>query len=152
MKVFWSTFIATLWIGCASLAAQTASPSIEVSHAWTRATAGAAQTGAVYMTLKNVGKASDQLVSVSSPVAGMAELHATMKEGDVMKMQASPPIELKPDVAAELKPGGLHVMLMHLKSPLRQGEKIPVTLTFAAAPSITLEVPVRGPGALSDTD
>ena len=59
-----------------------------------------------------------QLVGVSTPVAGAAEVHEMKMEGDVMRMRAVAKLDLPAGQTVELKPGGYHVMLMDLKQPL----------------------------------
>jgi copper(I)-binding protein len=45
-----------------------------------------------------------------------------------MLMRAVPGIELPAGKTVELKPGGLHVMLMDLKQPLAAGDSVALTL------------------------
>jgi copper(I)-binding protein len=69
-----------------------------------------------------------RLVSASSPVAGVVELHEMAMNKDVMKMRAVPGNDIPAGKGAELKPGGYHVMLMNLKSQMKEGEVVPITL------------------------
>jgi copper(I)-binding protein len=69
-----------------------------------------------------------RLVSASSPVAGVVEIHEMSMDGDVMRMRAVPGVDLPAGKAVELKPGGYHVMLMELKQQLKPGDSVPVTL------------------------
>lgn len=80
--------------------------------------------------MKITAKAGLQLVGVSSPVAGVAEVHEMKMDNDIMKMRAIPALDLPAGKAVELKPGGYHVMLMDLKQPLLKDTKVSVTLTF----------------------
>jgi copper(I)-binding protein len=130
--------------GVATAFAQQA-PSIQIDTAWARASSG--QTSAAYLTLKNMGSADDRLVAASTPAAGRVELHNMFMEGDVMRMRAVPAIPVAAHGTAELKPGGLHIMLIGLKSPLRQGDKIELTLNFEKMGGVTVQVPVRTAGA-----
>ena len=131
MTLFKSTslvLIATL----ASLAfAQTPSANVEVKDAWVRSTVpGQKGTGAFR---KITAKDGAKLVGVSSPVAGVGEVHEMKMEGDVMKMRALPLLDLPAGKAVELKPGGYHVMLMDLKQALVKDSKVPLTLVFKDA-------------------
>lgn len=95
---------------------------IEVKNAWARSTVpGQSGTGA-FMTI--TAPQGAKLVGVSSPVAGVSELHEMAMEGNVMKMRAIPFLDLPVGRAVELKPGGYHVMLMDLQRHLKSGEKI----------------------------
>ncbi len=115
---------------------------LEIEVPWARATPPAAKTGAVYLTLTNRGQAADRLLAASSPAAAHAELHAHLNEGGVMRMKAIDAVVLPPAERLSLRPGGLHVMLMDLKAPLREGTPLRLTLSFARAGEVTLEVPV----------
>ena len=117
---------------------------IAIDHPWARPTAEGTQTGAAYLLLTNKGNAPDTLVSASSPVAGKTQIHQTTDEGGVMKMhEVAGGIELAPGATVALKPGGYHVMLIDLKQKLDEGRHIPLTLTFAKAGSIDVEVDVE---------
>lgn len=148
-----SRYVLGIWMICAlgagpAIAQFAASDkSVEVKEPWARATAGAAATGAAYVTLTNTGTANDRLVSASTPVAGKAELHTMTMEGDVMRMRQVHGIDVNPGASVELKPGGLHIMLMELKSPLKEGEKFPLILTFEKAGSETVDVEIKSIGA-----
>jgi copper(I)-binding protein len=113
--------------------------------AWARASAGAATNGAAYVTLVG-GAQPDQLVSVSTPIASMSEVHETIDDNDVMKMRPVPAIPISAGQTVTLAPGAYHIMLMGLKQPLVAGQSFPLTLTFARAAPITLDVQVRAMG------
>jgi len=119
---------------------------VKVEDPFARASAGTSGAGAAYMTIRNSG-AADRLVSASSAVAGRVELHDHIREGDVMKMRKIEAITVPANGAAELKPGGLHVMLMNLKQPLKPGETIEITLNFEKAGAVAVKVPVKEIGA-----
>jgi hypothetical protein len=119
---------------------------IRVDAPWARASAGT--TGAAYFTVRNDGDAPDKLVGVSTPAAGKAELHMMSMDGNVMKMRGVDEVAVAPHGTAELKPGGMHVMLMELKAPLKQGETFPLTLKFEKAGNVSVTVAVQGMGAM----
>lgn len=141
MKPLLLLLLAPLFISAA--AAQHEAESIHVTHPWSRALPPVSQNGAAYVTLMNGGHYADKLIGASSPVAQRAELHAHSMEGGVIKMRPVTSLELPPGKKFELKPGGLHVMLIGLKHPLKQGDRFPLTLRFANTPPITVEVVVR---------
>lgn len=105
--------------------------SVDVKNAWARATVPGQKASGAFMTL--TAKDGAKLVSVSSPVAGVTEVHEMKMEGDVMKMRAVPLLDLPAGKAVELKPGGYHVMLMDLKQPLQKDSSIALTLVFKDA-------------------
>ncbi len=121
---------------------------ISVDHPWARATAGQAPNGAAFMLLTNAGDQADYLVGAATDVADRVELHQHTMEDGVMKMRPVEKIEIAPGGEALLKPGGLHVMLLGLKAPLKEGERFPLTLTFEEAGPLEVEVAVDAVGAM----
>jgi copper(I)-binding protein len=131
-----------------SLAAygQVRAGSLTVSDAWARASAGAQPNGAAYLKVRNDG-ATDRLLSASAPVAEVVELHTHVMDGTIMRMRKVDAIDVTGGSTTELKPGGLHVMLIGLKAPLKAGEKFPLTLKFERAGEVKVDVEVRGTAA-----
>jgi periplasmic copper chaperone A len=120
-----------------------AEPEVSVTNAWVRATAeGQSGTGG-FMTL--TAKQPLRLVAVTSPAAGVGEVHEMKMEGDVMKMRALSGLDLPAGKAVELKPGGTHIMLMDLNQTLKYGSTVPVTLTFADAQGKQSKLTVQMP-------
>jgi copper(I)-binding protein len=121
---------------------------VTVADGWVRATVqGQKATGAF---MKLTAKDAAKLVSVSSPAAGVAEVHEMKMDKDVMKMAALPNgLDLPAGQTVELKPGSYHVMLMDLKAPLAADSTVPVTLTFQDAKgnktTQELKLPVKAP-------
>ena len=127
-----------------SLYAQT----VEVKDAWVRSSVqGQKATGAF---MKITAKENMKLVSVSSPVAGVAEVHEMKMEGDVMKMRAiQGGLDLPAGKTVELSPGGYHVMMMDLKAALPKDSTVPLTLVFRDAKGVESKVELKVPVALS---
>ena len=122
--------------------------SITITHPWSRATAKSQRTGVVYMELENGGATDDALIAAASPSAEKVQLHTNIMSKDgVMMMRPVTSIAVPAHGEASLKPGGFHVMLIGLKSPLRAGSTIPLTLEFAHAGSTRVEVEVERIGA-----
>jgi len=119
-------------------------PKITVSGQWARTSPMATDMGAAYMTINS--DMDDELLSakVDMSIAMMTQIHETVMSDDgAMKMQEVEKIDISAGTPTELKPGGYHVMLMQLKSPLKTGSTISVTLTFAKAGDIVVDVPVQ---------
>lgn len=119
---------------------------VTVHDAWAQASAGAATTGAAYVTLTG-GEKPDALVGVSTPVAATAEVHQSFSQGGMMRMRGIGSLRIKPGAMVTFEPGGYHIMLMDLKQPLVAGESFPLTLTFAHQAPLTFDVQVRPIGA-----
>lgn len=119
-----------------------------ITQAWARATPGGAKVGGGFLTIENKGTAPDKLIDVSAEGAGKIEVHEMATTNGVMKMR---PVEggltIDPGKTVKLAPGGYHLMMMGLKSPLKQGDKMPVTLEFEKAGKVAVTLDVQGVGA-----
>jgi hypothetical protein len=122
-------------------------PGITVEEPWARATPGGAKTGAAYMTLINKGGAADRLLGAVTPVAREVQFHKVTEENGISRMRELRSIDIAPGGKVLLKPGNIHVMLVDLKQPLKQGETFPLTLEFEKAGRIDLTVPIARVGA-----
>jgi len=121
---------------------------LAISGAFTRATLPNAPVGGAYLNITNNGAADDRLVSVSTPAAGMSQIHEMKMDGDVMKMNELPDGLVVPaGQTVKLEPGGYHLMLMKLTGPLVEGQTITVTLTFEKAGKVDVELPIGSPAA-----
>jgi copper(I)-binding protein len=136
-----------------ALADVTAGPLV-ISEAWARATPPGARVGGGYLTVKNTGAEPDTLVSVASPVSEKTELHLMKTEDGVMTMRpAADGVEIPAGATLTLEPGGYHVMFIRPKAPFVQGETVPLTLTFANAGAVEVELsisPMGAPGPTAD--
>jgi hypothetical protein len=107
------------------------------------------RSGAAFMHIENAG-AADRLVAVRSDVAKHVEIHHHIMEDGVAKMRAvEGGVEIPADGMVTMQRGGLHVMLMGVPTPLKDGDTFPLTLVFEQAGDVTVDVTVdnaREPG------
>ena len=122
---------------------------IAIHRPWARATAGQAPNGAAYMTLINGGDRADFLIGAAGAAAKRIELHEHTMQDGVMQMRQVKEIRVAPGAPMLLEPGSLHLMLIGLKAPLKEGGSFPVTLTFREAGEIRIAVTVEGAGAMT---
>ncbi len=133
------------------VAAQTAA--VKVEGAWVRATVQGQKGTGAFMNL--TAKEGTRLVGVSSPAAGVAEVHEMKMENDIMKMRAVPSLDLPAGQTVQLKSGGYHIMLMDLKAPLANSSTVPLTLRFKDAKGVeskldlVLPVGLAAPGTVA---
>lgn len=118
---------------------------VTVSDAWARATAPGQRASGVFMKL--TAQSDAKLVGVSTPVAGVAEIHQMKMDNNVMKMSSIAALDLPAGKAVELKPGDYHLMLMDLKSQLVKDSTIAVTLTLEDAKGVKSQLKVDVPVA-----
>jgi copper(I)-binding protein len=118
---------------------------VAVSEAWVRATVAQQKATGAFMTLTS--KQDSKLVAASSPVAGVVEVHEMKMVDDVMRMRQIPALPLPAGQPVALNPGGYHLMLLELKQPLKDGDKVPLTLEVEdgkqVRSKITVEATVR---------
>lgn len=99
------------------------------------------------MTLRNAGDKAVPLVTAGSAVAKVTELHSHINDGGVMRMRQVKEIVVPAKGEVMLKPGGYHVMLIDMQAPLKEGDRVAMTLGFADGSSKIVEVPVKRPTA-----
>lgn len=117
---------------------------IVIDHPYARFTVAGQTAGGGFVKFDNQGGA-DRLLSASAPVCERVEMHVMRMEGDVMRMRQLETIELPAGKTVELKPGGLHLMFVGLKAPLKAGESFPLKLKFEKAGEVTVDVKVEAP-------
>jgi copper(I)-binding protein len=124
--------------------------SLVIEAPWSRATPGGAKVGGGYLRIVNRGSEPDRLIGGTATVAARVEVHESSIVDGVARMR---PVEggllIRPGETVELKPGGLHLMLVDLTRPLKEGEAIKGTLVFEKAGTVAIEYRVGGIGAQS---
>lgn len=121
---------------------------VEVLHPWTRATPPGAQTAGGYLKLRNTGTTADQLIGGRSPIADRVEMHSMTTEDGVMRMRpVKGGVTVPPGETVALDPGGIHIMLIGIKSPLKPGERAPLTLEFRNAGTVDVELVIEELGS-----
>lgn len=122
--------------------------SLEISQPWARATPKGADSGAAYMTVTNTGAKPERLSCLSSDAAAKCQIHQMSVDNGVMKMrEAEGGVEIKPGETVTFKPGGYHLMLVDLKTPLMQGKTVAATLKVETGATAQVEFPIAAIGA-----
>ena len=107
-----------------------AADNVSVQDPYVRLAPPNAAATAAFMVIRNTGDKDVKVVKADNPVSKATELHTHLNEGGVMKMRPVPAIEIRAKGEAVLRPGGLHVMMIDLKAPIKEGDSVPITLTF----------------------
>ena len=140
-----SLLAAGLMVSLGALAG--AADSVTVQDPYVRlAPPNAPATGA-FMVIRNGGDKDVKVVKASNPASKVTELHTHLNEGGVMKMRPVPAIDITAKGEAVLKPGSLHVMLIDLKAPMKEGDVVPITLGFDDGSSKQVDAKVVRPTA-----
>ena len=116
---------------------------VEISDAWMRATAPGQKIAAGYMTIRNNSSQPERLVGGSSQAAAKVETHVSVKDGDIMRMREVKGYDIPANGSFELKPNGPHLMLLDLKQPLKEGDKVPLVLKFEKSGELKVDFEVR---------
>jgi len=121
---------------------------VEVSKPFARATNG--KNGAVFLTLMNHSTSSEKLIAarVAPEIAQRCELHTHIQEGNTYRMREVKTIDVPAQSDVEMKPGGLHVMVMGLKKPFVKGDIFDLSLTFDSGNTTQIKVPIKSAGAM----
>lgn len=129
--------------------------SLRLAHPYARPTPGGLRTGAVYLkAIHNNGEQDDELLGGSTPRAESVEIHAMRLNQDRMQMRQVERLVVPAQGSVRLRDGeaGHHLMLIGLKQPLRAGERFPLTLRFARAGSVQVEVWVEAAEGAAPAD
>ena len=139
---------AALWPLAAQSQQATLDGEVTIENPWTRATTPDNRTAIVYFTIRNTGQTRIDLIGVRSDLASIEILHKTTTDAQgAPRMSAKPDLKIDPGGAVKLEPGGLHVMLIDLESPLIEGETLPLRLKFYDGDDLTVDVPILAPDA-----
>ena len=141
-------YIALALVLLAPLLAAPAWAQVEIHEPWIRATPPGAKLAAGYMMIHNGAAQPDRLVGGSSPAAAKVETHVSVKDGDIMRMRQVKGYDIPARGSFELSPSGAHLMLVDLKQPLKEGDKVPVTLRFERAGEVKVDFQVRALAAM----
>ena len=136
------------FLGAPALAEEVKAGDLVIAQAWSRATPGGAKVAGGYLTIENKGSTPDRLIGGSADVADKVQVHEMTMNNGVMTMRPlDQGVTIEPGKAVKLAPGGYHLMLLDLKSPLKRGDKVPVTLEFEKAGKVKVSFDVQGVGA-----
>ena len=101
---------------------------VKITDGWVRLPPPGAQIAAAYLSLESQQTLS--LSSVTSPAAEAVEMHSMSTKNGVMQMRQLKTLKLVPGKPLTLEPGGLHLMLINPKKSLKEGDTVPLVLTF----------------------
>jgi len=122
--------------------------SLKIGHPWARATPPSAKVGGGYLKIENSGTVPDRLLGGTTEAAARLEIHeSTFTDGIARMREQTDGVAVEPGETVELRPNAIHLMLVDLKGPLKQGDKVKATLRFEKAGSVEVEFQVQGIGA-----
>lgn len=116
---------------------------IQIRNPWVQAAPPNAKVMAAYLEINNSGKTPLVLTGVTSPAFGEVGIHRSVMNGNMVHMEHLKDLAIPPQASVALKPGGVHLMLMNAKKPLRVGDQVPITLIFKGGEKIPFTAAVR---------
>lgn len=122
--------------------------SVTVTHPWARATPPSAKTGAVFLEIKSAPGRADRLIGGKTRAAERVEVHDHVMENGIAKMRPVSALAIPAGKSVILNPRGYHLMLIGLKSALKEGDTLPITLRFERSGEMTIEASVEPIGAM----
>ena len=112
---------------------------ISLDHVRARDTKPGTNNSAIFMNIKNASNADVKLVGVHSSVCKSTEIHTHKMENGMMAMVQVEDAAIPKNGETKLAPGGLHIMLMDLNKPIKDGDKVDLELKFSNGESIKLD-------------
>jgi copper(I)-binding protein len=111
--------------------AAVAAPTVTVTDPWVK-TAEPGMT-AVFGTFSTTGTGPVTILSAQTSASPRTELHevATGADGAMVMRPKADGFAVEPGAPRVLAPGGDHIMIMDLASPIRPGDQVEVTLTLS---------------------
>ncbi|HET9861882.1 MAG TPA: copper chaperone PCu(A)C [Steroidobacteraceae bacterium] len=113
-----------------------------IEHPWTRPAPPAMSMGVAYLTITNHGADEERLVGASTPAAESVQFHKTTIVDGMARMRPMSEVVIPPGATVRIEPGGIHLMLVMLKTGIEAGSKVPLTLEFLHAGKITVQLAV----------
>ena len=117
--------------------------SIAIKGAWMQLGPPSQKNTAAFMVVENHSSKELTLLSASSDICKVVELHKMENVNEMMKMQKLDKVIIPANGQTEFKPGGYHLMIIGLNRPLKDGEEVEIKLQFANAIQKTIRVPVK---------
>jgi copper(I)-binding protein len=123
----------------------------EIRNAWVKPTMEGKNITAAFLDLKNTSDKPRKLTAVSSP-AGVAEMHNTIMDNGVMKMRQMEFVEIPAGKTVNFKPKAMHIMLVDLKKPLKEGDKVKLSFYFDNDETANITLPVSAAPATGKSE
>jgi periplasmic copper chaperone A len=124
-------------------------PSLKVFDVWAKTTVPGGSVSAAYMHIKSAKPL--RLVKAESAMAQTVEIHDMKMKDGVMEMKAIDAVDIPANKLVDLKPGGIHVMLIKVTKPIKKGDNVPLKLTFETADKKTFTRDVMAKGQEKDS-
>lgn len=132
-----------LLAGASAAVAKPATCMPVAEQAWIRAAPPSATALAGYAVLRNPCGRPFAIRDVSSPVFAMGMIHETIVDKGVSRMRHAKSLPLPARGMLKFEPGGKHMMLMHPRRVLKEGDRVRLVLKLANGQKLDIDAVVR---------
>jgi hypothetical protein len=143
MKLQFTALALAAMVGNLAFAAGSAADNVSVNDPYVRLMPPGQNVTGAFAVFKNADDKDHKVVRADNPLSRATELHTHVNEDGMMKMRPVKEIDIRARGEAILKPGSLHIMLLDIKQALKEGDIVPITVTFEDGSSKKFDAPVR---------
>ena len=116
---------------------------LEIHDAWIKNLPPAVPVRAGYMTIRNAQANAVSIIAIRSDAFASVEMHRTIAEDGMMRMEAVPTLIIEPDSSVQLAPGGLHLMMMNPAEPTKPGDVLQIVIELDDGSMQSLNMTVK---------
>lgn len=122
-------------------------PSLRIENAWIAEAPPASTVMAGYMNIHNLARGEREIVAITSPDFAKVEIHRTVHENGLAKMQHQKSLVLEANAALSFEPGGYHLMLFKPTQRLRAGYRSSFNIKLWSGETLQVSAVVKKAGA-----
>jgi len=142
MKINNKKFTLTVFLFTLFCSTFSSAQNIEISDGYIRETLPGNQITSAYLKITNANNHEILFIGASSNISPKIEIHQHSMENGMMQMRQLEHVKINAHENVLLQPYGLHLMIFDLKQPLKDGQKVQLTLHFAKQSDVIINVPV----------
>jgi len=116
---------------------------LDIHNAWIKNLPPTIPVRAGYMTAHNAQTHTISIIAIRSDAFTSVEIHQTIKQDGMVRMEPVPTLTIEPDSTVQLAPGGLHLMMMHPKNPTKPGDVLEIVIELDDGSTQTLNMTVK---------
>jgi len=120
-----------------------ASAELDIHNAWIKNLPPAVPVRAGYMTIRNARADAISIIAIRSDAFASVEIHRTVAEDGMMRMEAVPTLVIEPGATVKLAPGGLHLMMMNPAEPTKPGDVLQIAIELDDGSTQNLNMTVK---------
>jgi len=116
---------------------------LDIHDAWIKNLPPAVPVRAGYMTIRNAQVNAASIIAIRSDAFASVEIHRTITEDGMMRMESVPTLVIEADSSVQLTPGGLHLMMMNPIKPTKPGDVLEIVIELGDGSTQSLQMTVK---------